>query len=455
MKIELNREFIEQLSQLIAQKADTEIFQAIGSLHPADIAEIMEQLDLDEAQYLFLLLDGELAADVLVEIPENDWNSYLKLLPPDTIARRFIEYLESDDAADVMAELDDDLQDEVLQRMEDKEQAGDIADLLEYDEDTAGGIMATELVAVNENWTVQTCLKEISIQAEDIDEIYYVYVVDDKHFLKGVLSLKKLIMKPTHTPIKSLVTGNAHFVRTDASQEEVAQIMEKYDLVALPVVDQIGRLKGRITIDDVVDIIREEADKDYQMASGISGEVDAGDNVFQRAWTRIPWLFIGMCGGIVGAGVLGSHSSQLTQIPAMAFFIPLIAAMAGNVGVQSSSIIVQSIASGNRNFDSVGRKLVKELSVAFSTAMLFSILIFLYNFFFSGNMGLTYSVSITLFVVMIFASLFGTVIPLILNKLKIDPAVATGPFITTTNDILGFDLLVSRSMITLALVTSP
>ncbi|HAQ20247.1 MAG TPA: magnesium transporter [Prolixibacteraceae bacterium] len=437
MKIELNKEFIEHLTLLIAQKADPEIIQAIGSLHPADIAEIMEQLDLDEAQYLFLLLDGELAADVLVEIPENDWNSYLKLLPSDTIAHRFIEYLESDDAADVMAELDDDLQDEVLQQMEDKEQAGDIADLLEYDEDTAGGIMATELVAVNENWTVQTCLKEISIQAEDIDEIYYVYVVDDKHFLKGVLSLKKLIMKPTHTPIKSLVTEDAHFVRTDASQEEVAQIMEKYDLVALPVVDQIGRLKGRITIDDVVDIIREEADKDYQMASGISGDVDAGDNVFQRAWTRIPWLFIGMCGGIVGAGVLGSNSSQLAQIPAMAFFIPLIAAMAGNVGVQSSSIIVQSIASGNRNFDSVGRKLFKELSVAFSTAMLFSVLIFLYNFLFNGNMGLTYSVSITLFIVMIFASLFGTVIPLILNKLKIDPAVATGPFITTTNDILG------------------
>ncbi|MDP3644437.1 MAG: magnesium transporter [Bacteroidota bacterium] len=437
MKIELNREFIEQLTQLIAQKADPEIIQAIGSLHPADIAEIMGQLDLDESQYIFLLLDGELAADVLVEIPENDWNSYLKLLPSDTIAHRFIEYLESDDAADVMAELDDDLQDEVLQQMEDKEQAGDIADLLEYDEDTAGGIMATELVAVNENWTVQTCLKEISMQAEDIDEIYYVYVVDDKHFLKGVLSLKKLIMKPTHTPIKSLVTEDTHFVRTDASQEEVAQIMEKYDLVALPVVDQIGRLKGRITIDDVVDIIREEADKDYQMASGISGDVDAGDNVFQRAWTRIPWLFIGMCGGIVGAGVLGSNSSQLAQIPAMAFFIPLIAAMAGNVGVQSSSIIVQSIASGNRNFDSVGRKLFKELSVAFSTAMLFSVLIFLYNFFFNGNMGLTYSVSITLFIVMIFASLFGTVIPLVLNKLKIDPAVATGPFITTTNDILG------------------
>ncbi len=437
MKIELNREYIEQLTELIDQKADQEIFQSIGSLHPADIAEIMEQLDSDEAQYLFLLLDGELASDVLVEIPENDRKRFLKALPPDVIAHRFIEFMESDDAADVMSELDEDLQDEVLQHMEDKEQAGDIADLLEYDEDTAGGIMATELVAVNENWTVQTCLKEISAQAEDIDEIYYVYVVDDNHFLKGVLSLKKLIMKPTNTPIISMVTEGAHSVRTDASQEEVAQVMGKYDLVALPVVDQIGRLKGRITIDDVIDIIREEADKDYQMASGISGDVDAGDNVLQRAWTRIPWLFIGMCGGIVGAGVLGSHSSQLAQIPAMAFFIPLIAAMAGNVGVQSSSIIVQSLASGNRNFDSVGQKLIKELSVAFSTAFLFSILIFLYNYFFTGNMGLTYSVSITLFIVMIFASLFGTVIPLILNKLNIDPAVATGPFITTTNDILG------------------
>lgn len=437
MKTELNRELIDQLVRLIAQKADQEIIQTISEFHAADIAEIMEELDSDDAQYLFLQLDGELASDVLVEIPENDQRRFLRGLPPEVIAHRFIEFMESDDAADVMADLDEDIQDEVLQYIDDKEQAGDIADLLEYDEDTAGGIMAKELVAVNENWTVQTCLKEISAQAEDIDEIYYVYVVDDNLVLKGVLSLKKLIMKPTHTPIKSLVTEDAHFVRTDASQEEVAQIMEKYDLVALPVVDQIGRLKGRITIDDVLDIIREEADKDYQMASGISGDVEAGDNLFQRAWTRIPWLFIGMCGGIVGAGVLGSHESQLTQIPAMAFFIPLIAAMAGNVGVQSSSIIVQSIASGTRSFDSIGRKLFKELSVAFSTAFLFSMLIFLYNYFFNGNMSLTYSVSITLFIVMIFASLFGTVIPLILNKLKIDPAVATGPFITTTNDILG------------------
>lgn len=437
MKLELNRNLIDQLSQLIDQKADQDIIQIINEFHPADIAEIIEQLHSDEAKYLFSLLDGELAADVLVEIPENDWNSYLKLLPPDVIAHRFIEYMESDDAADVMAELDEDLQDEVLLQLEDKEQAGDIADLLEYDEDTAGGIMAKELVAVNENWTVQTCLKEISIQAEDIDEIYYVYVVDDNFVLKGVLSLKMLIMKPTHTVIKSMVTEDAHFVRTDASQEEVAQIMEKYDLVALPVVDQIGRLKGRITIDDVLDIIREEADKDYQMASGISGDVDAGDNVFQRAWIRIPWLFIGMVGGILGAGVLGSHSLQLEQIPAMAFFIPLIAAMAGNVGVQSSSIIVQSIASGARNFDSVGRKLVKELSVAFSIAFLFATLIFVYNYFFTGNMRLTYSVSLTLFIVMIFASVFGTVVPLVLNKFKIDPAVATGPFITTTNDVLG------------------
>jgi len=384
-----------------------------------------------------------LAADVLVEIPEHDWRGFLKLLPPDVIAHRFIEYMESDDAADVMAELDEDLQDEVLQQMEDKEQAGDIADLLEYDEESAGGIMAKELVAVNENWTVQTCLKEISIQAEDIDEIYYVYVVDDNNVLKGTLSLKDLIMKPTHTIIKSMVTEDALFGRTDDTQEEIALMMEKYDLVALPVVDQIGRLKGRITIDDVLDIIREEADKDYQMVSGISGDADDGDNVFKRAWTRIPWLFIGMCGGILGAGVLGSHESQLAQVPAMAFFIPLIAAMAGNVGVQSSSIIVQGIASGTRSFDTIGRKLVKELSVAFSTALLFATLIFMYNFFFNGNMGLTYAVSITLFIVMVFASVFGTVVPLILNRLDIDPAVATGPFITTTNDVLGLLIYMS------------
>jgi len=440
MRAELNREFIDRLKEQIEQEASAEVKRMLEDLHPADIAEIMEELSTDEARYLYLQLDGELASDVLVEIPENDRNRFLKVLPPDVIASQFIEYMDSDDAADIIGDLDEEMKEAVLREIEDKEQAGDIADLLEYDEDTAGGLMAKELVKVNENWTVQTCLKEISIQAEEIDEIYYVYVVDDDNILRGILSLSKLIQKPTHTKVKDIITEEIHYVKTDASQEEVAQVMEKYDLVALPVVDQMGRLKGRITIDDVVDVIREEAGRDYQLVSGITGDVEPGDKVWQQTRVRIPWLAIGTVGGLLGARVLGANAGTISQIPAMAFFIPLIAATAGNVGVQSSSIVVQNIASGSRSFDSIWKKLLKELAVGIITAVFFSTVIFIYNYFFSNNLQLTFAVSCTLFIVIIFASMSGTIIPLLLNKMKIDPALATGPFITTTNDVLGLVL---------------
>ncbi|WP_372775838.1 magnesium transporter [Mangrovibacterium sp.] len=440
MSNELNMDFIEKLQGLIENEQSAEVLEMLDGLHPTDIAELMDRLSMDEAKYLYLQLDGEMASDVLLEIPENIRRRFLRVLPPEVIAHQFVEHMDSDDAADIMGELEEDVIEAVLLEIEDKEQAGDIADLLEYDDDTAGGLMAKELVKVNENWNVQTCLKEISSQAEEIDEIYYVYVVDDDNILKGVLSLSKLIQKSTHAKVQDLINEDIQSVKTETSQEEVAQIMEKYDLVVLPVVDQIGRLKGRITIDDVVDVIREETGKDYQMVSGITGDVESTDNVWRLTRVRIPWLLIGTMGGIMGARVLGANSHTLDQIPAMAFFIPLIAATAGNVGVQSSSIVVQTLASGSRKFDSLGKKLLKELGVGFITAVFFASVIFAYNYFFSDNFRLTLAVSCTLFIVIIFASLFGTLIPLLLNKLKIDPALATGPFITTMNDILGLML---------------
>ena len=300
--------------------------------------------------------------------------------------------------------------------------------------------MAAELVAVNENWTVQTCLKEIGRQAEDIDEIYYVYVVDDQNKLKGVLSLKKLIQYPTQTNINNIYARDVISIITTAEREEVAHKMEKYDLVALPVVDTEGHLKGRITIDDVVDIIREEAEKDYQMVSGITGDVELTDSVYSITRARLPWLLIGLMGGIMGAFVISGNESALARIPNMVFFIPLIGAMAGNVGVQSSSIVVQSLASGTQNLQSISGKLLKELGVALIVAFVLASLILVFNLIFKiGNSGaeLAYTVSFSLFIVVVFASLFGTFIPLFLNKMKIDPALATGPFITTMNDILG------------------
>ncbi len=437
MQFEISRELIEQIKELIENNQADEVKALASNLHAADIAEIMDELNMEEAKFMYMQLEGEKASDVLIEIPENDRRRFLKELPPEVIASKFIEFMDSDDAADIVADLDEEIKLEVLKEIEDTEQAGDIVDLLEYEEDSAGGIMAKELVKVNENWTVSTCLKEISKQAEDVDEIYYIYVVDDLEKLKGVLSLKSLITNNTNTKISNLYNSDVRKVNTSVRQEEVAEIMDKYDLVAIPVVDEIGRLKGRITFDDVIDIVREEADKDYSMVSGISGDVEPGDKVFQMLRARFPWLLIGMFGGILSALVLSRHEAAISKITQMAFFIPLIAAMGGNVGVQSSSIVVKSIASGVRDLATTSQKIIKEVLVALITAITFSLLIFGYNFLQEGNNNITYLVSISLFMVILFASFFGTVIPLLLHKFKIDPALATGPFITTLNDICG------------------
>lgn len=434
---EINREFLDNLKSAISEDNSVLTHSFIDDLHPADIAEIFDWLNMDEAKYLYLLFDGEKAADILIELEEDVRERFLEALPGDVIARQFIDNMESDDAADVINELSDEKKSEVLKSIDDTEQAGDIVDLLNYSPDSAGGLMAKELIKVNINWEMTTCIREMRKQAAEVDEIYYVYVVDDDNILKGTVSLKRMLLARSNSKIKNIYNSNVISVNTNASSEEVALVMEKYDLVALPVIDLLGRLIGRITIDDVVDVIKEEAEKDYQMISGITEDVEPSDNILLLTRARIPWLLIGLLGGILGAQVLGQFHEQLLNIPKMAFFIPLVAAMAGNVGVQSSSIVVQGLANKSINFDSTWKKLIKELSVAFIVASLFSLLIFAYNILFKESLHLTVIVSLSLFTVMMFASIFGTFIPMLLNRFKIDPAVATGPFITTMNDVLG------------------
>ncbi|MBI9054060.1 MAG: magnesium transporter [Bacteroidales bacterium] len=437
MQFELTKEFIDLLKDQIENNDEVGIFNNVKDLHPADLAEIYDELSIDEARFVHVKLDDEVAAEVLVELEEDDRERFLKVLPSEVIAKQFIEKLDSDDAADVIGELPEDKQEEVISHLDDLEHAGDIVDLLSYDEDTAGGLMAKELITVNENWNIMTCLKEMRKQAQDIDEIYYVYVIDDNEVLKGTLSLKKLLLTATNRKIANVINTDIISVKTDTSSEEVANIMDKYDLVALPVVDQLNRLIGRITIDDVVDVIREEAERDYQLVSGITQDVESSDSAWALTRARIPWLFIGLFGGIVAALVMGVYEVDLGVNPKMAFFIPLIAAMGGNVGVQSSSIIVQALANNSMGFDSIGQKLFKELGVAAINGIVLSTVIFAYNYYFNDSFALTVTVSAALFSVIIFASMFGTFVPMFLNRMKIDPALATGPFITTVNDIMG------------------
>jgi magnesium transporter len=437
MSTELTRTYVNELKSIIERRDDNSALEKLDQLHPADIAEIYENLSVEEASYLYLLLDPEKASDVLVELEEDEREAFLKVLPSDVIASQFIHHMDSDDAADVIGDLSEDKKQEVLLHIDDVEQAGDIVDLLSYDEDTAGGLMAKELIRVNENWGVATCIREMRKQAEDLDEIYYIYVVSDENVLLGILSLKALLLASASTRVKDIFNAGVRSVQTDTPSEEVAQIMEKYDLIVLPVVDSIGRLMGRITIDDVVDVIRDEAERDYQLASGITTDVETTDSPARLSRARLPWLIIGLLGGIVVAAVIGRFEEDIQVNPEMAFFIPLIAAMAGNVGIQSSAIIVQGIASNSLGLESTYRTLGKELIVSLMNGIILSGLLFLYNFFFSKNLALTFTVSTSLLVVIIFAAMFGTMIPLLLHRLKIDPAVATGPFITTMNDIMG------------------
>jgi magnesium transporter len=437
MSTELTRTYVNELKSIIERRDDNAALEKLDQLHPADIAEIYENLSVEEASYLYLLLDPEKASDVLVELEEDEREAFLKVLPSDVIASQFIHHMDSDDAADVIGDLSEDKKQEVLLHIDDVEQAGDIVDLLSYDEDTAGGLMAKELIRVNENWGVATCIREMRKQAEDLDEIYYIYVVSDENVLLGILSLKALLLASASTRVKDIFNAGVRSVQTNTPSEEVAQIMEKYDLIVLPVVDSIGRLMGRITIDDVVDVIRDEAERDYQLASGITTDVETTDSPARLSRARLPWLIIGLLGGIVVAAVIGRFEEDIQINPEMAFFIPLIAAMAGNVGIQSSAIIVQGIASNSLGLESTSRKLGKELIVSLMNGIILSGILFLYNFFISKNLALTFTVSTSLLVVIIFAAMFGTLIPLLLHRLKIDPALATGPFITTMNDIMG------------------
>ena len=359
VNFELTREYIDHLQELISAKDENTITSLLSDLHPADIAEIYEELSIEEAKFLYFLMDDDKAADVLTELEEDDRRRFLDSLPSEVIAKRFIDNMDSDDAADIIGEMDNDRQQEVLSHIDDVNTAGDIADLLNYDENSAGGLMAKELIKVKENWNIPTCLRSMRRQAEEVDEIYYVYVVDNDGILKGTLSLKRMLLSPVDSIVKEIYNSDVKSVKVDVEAEEVSYIMDKYDLVALPVIDSIGRLVGRITIDDVVDVIREEAEKDYQLASGLTNDIEASDNVLRHTRARIPWLLIGLVGGILGSRVIGGFESIIDDHPQLSFFMGLIAAMGGNVGMQSSAIVVQSLASGNLGLDSTAGKLFK------------------------------------------------------------------------------------------------
>ena len=435
MAFEITQELLNDVAQYIETKNNDALNQLFKGFHHADIAEILDELSFDEAVYIIRLLDSETTAEVLMDVDDDVREKILEQLTAKEIAEE-IDELDTDDAADVISELPEKRKKAVMQEIEDDEHAKEIVELLRYDEDSAGGLMAKELVKVNENWSVPRCVKEMRIQAEEVTRVHSIYVIDNSGKLKGRLSLKDLLMAEAKATIADVYIPKVDFVSVTDEAEDVANIMRKYDLEAIPVVDELGVLVGRITIDDIVDVIKEEADKDYQLAAGITQDVEADDTILQLTRARLPWLFLGLIGGVGAASIMGFFEDAIAENAILFMFTPLIAAMAGNVGVQSSAIIVQGLANDDVK-GSITDRLLKEVSLAMVNGLALAILLFFFIFATEQDLNVATAISISLFVVIIVAGLIGTFIPLFLDKRGIDPAIATGPFITTSNDIFG------------------
>jgi magnesium transporter len=434
-KFQLTENFIQEIIDLINNNDDKKLSKSFVEIHHADIAEILEELDFRNAIYIIKLLDSEKTSDVLMELDDDYREKILKNLSAKEIAEE-VQELDTDDATDIISELPEDRQKKVISKIEDQEHKADIKELLKYDDDSAGGLMAKELVKVNENWSVTRCVKEMRLQASEVTRVHSVYVVDNNNKLLGRLSLKDLLVSNPKSNIKSIYISKVDFVSVNDSGEHVASIMQKYDLGAIPVVDDNHVLLGRITIDDIVDLIKEEAEKDYQLAAGITQDVDVDDSIYKLSWARLPWLFLGLLGGIGAAALMGGFEEILFNYPILFYFTPLIAAMAGNVGVQSSAIIVQGLANDDIK-DSVNNRLFKETVLSVLNGIILAAILFVFIYYWDNNIDVALAISISLVAVIIVAGIVGTFIPLFLNKRGIDPAIATGPFITTSNDIFG------------------
>ena len=437
MEVKITKDFIEDLNESINQQNAKAVKEMLQDLHPADIAELFDELSTKEQSFVIDLLDNEISADILLELEEDDRRKFLKTLTAKEIAEDVINEMDTDDAVDVINELSDEKKDEVIAQLEDQEHAREIADLLRYDEDTAGGLMGKELIKVNKDWSVITAVKQMRKQAEDLEEVFSIYVVDEDEKLLGTLSLKRLLTTSANTKVADVYNEKIQYVKTYTKDMEVAKVIEKYDLYEVPVVDELMRLVGVITVDDVIDVIREEAEENYQLAAGITQNVDSDDNILKLTRARLPWLLLALVGSFVAVNVSQSFSDAMNLYPQLFFFTPLVAAMAGNVGVQSSAIIVQGLANSNIS-GSIWKRLGKEMLLALlNSTLLAFVLLLATHFLMSTSYEISSTIVLALVIVMILASLIGTFIPIMLHKYGVDPAIATGPFITTSNDIFG------------------
>jgi magnesium transporter len=433
---ELTNEFLDSIKVAISTKSQAFIEEELSELYSADIATILYELSGEDAHFVFQFLDAEKGADVLSSIDSDDRKRFIKEQFTIEEIAKYVNLFDSDDAVDLLNEQSIEVREKIMALLEDREHARFILDLLHYPEDVAGGLMQKELIKVLDSQNVSECIEEIRNQLESVDKVYAVYVVDEDNKLKGIVSLKDIVLARKNTKIANLVKEDIISVDTAEPGEDVAELMQRYDLEAIPVINTIGRLLGRITIDDVVDFITERAEEDFQAVTGITGEVEEDDTVWLLAKSRLPWLVVGVIGSLLAATVIKGFETQLERVTALALFIPIMGSTGGNVGIQTSSLIVQSLAEKSALSLSLVKRLVKIAKVAMINGTVIAILasVYLYSV---GESELLVVVCLALLAVVFLASFMGTVTPLLLDRVGINPAVASGPFITTANDLVG------------------
>ena len=444
--IQLDQELIDNITNLIETGSDKSILNIISDLHPADIAEIINHLHFDEAYFVFNLLDTETAGDVITELDENLREKILEDTDPEKIST-IVDELETDDATDIISDLPEEIQEEVLERI-DTESSEDVKELMKYAEDTAGGKMSSDFVFIYEGSTVRDAIHEVRKNAEEFENLFFIYILNKSDKLIGVAGLKSLLIYPRVTPITEVMEDDLIYVTTDVDQEEVANTMEKYDLVVIPVVDEQQKMVGRITVDDIIEVISEEAEEDIQKLAGLSDEQETSDSVFRISRIRLPWLIIALLIELVGAQFLHMWQDSLKAFTAAVAFIPVVMAMGGSTGTQAGIVMVRGFASGDIWLTESFKKISKEFLVAVLNGLVCGSILFLATVsFFDQSLPVSILVSGSLIAVIVIATLLGALIPLLLKKAGQDPAIATGPVVTTFNDILG--LIIYLSFITI------
>ncbi len=444
--IQVDNELLENISYLLDAKADKSLLNIFADLHPADIAEILNHLKPEDAETAFSILDTETAGEVLTELDEHLRERILKNIDKQKITD-IVDELETDDATDIVSELPEQVAEHVLENI-DREDSEDVKELLKYPEDSAGGIMTSDFVFVHESATVKDAIKEVRKHADEFDQIYHIYVLNDEGQLVGIVQLKSLLIHPLHKRVKSIMEKDLIYVTPDVDQEEVAAIMEKYDLVAIPVVDENRKMLGRITFDDIVDVIQEEASEDIQKMAGLTEEEELSYSTFRISRNRLPWLFVSLFGEMISAVVLSSFQASIQEIIVASFFIPIVMAMGGSAGNQAAIVMVQAMGSGSLWVKESLTRLWKEFRVALLNGIISAIVLLgLTYYLFDVSLNFAFILSLSLFVIMVNATMIGAVVPIVLKKLGADPVIATGPFVATSNDIIG--LLIYFTLITI------